>query len=71
MTETIAVRYAAGVVGEAQRLVHMADAPADDEPPQHWLTLCGEEIPADLAEVSQQPLGMPCIGCLSRIGPAQ
>lgn len=70
MNDSIAVRYAPGVIAESQRQVHMAELPADTGIPRNWLTYCGIEIPSRLAEVSEQPAGMPCMRCLARITPA-
>lgn len=70
MIDAIAVRYAPGVLPESQRQVHMAEQPSDNAVPRSWLTYCGMEIPAQLAEVSDKPAGMPCMGCLVRITPA-
>jgi hypothetical protein len=61
---TVAVRFAFGVVGESRRQAHLATA-SDSGLPEYWQTFCGLEIPADLAEVSTRPAGMPCVRCLS------
>ncbi|WP_460959422.1 hypothetical protein [Parasphingorhabdus pacifica] len=61
----VAVRFAAGVVGESRRQAHLAEAPDGDSPPALWPTLCGLEIRATLAEVSDRPAGMPCVRCLA------
>lgn len=66
MGGTVAVRFAAGVVGEASRQAHLAFRP-EIGVPTAWRTLCGQEIPAHLAEVADRPAGMPCFGCLSRL----
>lgn len=66
MGGTVAVRFAAGVIGESRRLAHLASRP-DAGIPASWSTLCGQEIPAHLAEVADHPAGMPCFGCLSRL----
>jgi hypothetical protein len=60
---TVAVRYKAGVVGEARRQTHLAPVP-EDGVPVYWHTLCGLDIPAELTEVSDGPDGMPCLVCL-------
>ena len=70
MGGTVAVRFSAGVVGESRRQAHVARRP-DGGDPAAWRTLCGQEIPADLAEVADQPAGMPCFGCLSRLPATQ
>lgn len=67
MTRTVAVRFAFGVVGESRRQAHLADAVNDEASPQSWLTYCGLDIPAALAEVSNKPAGMPCVRCLSSL----
>ncbi|MEV0082655.1 hypothetical protein [Saccharopolyspora sp. NPDC050642] len=67
MTRTVVVRFAFGIVSEASRQAHLAVAP-EAGIPERWLTYCGVEIPANVAEVSAQPSGMPCMGCLSAPG---
>ncbi|WP_190815216.1 hypothetical protein [Saccharopolyspora pogona] len=64
MNGTVVVRFAFGVVGESRRQAHLSTAP-ESGLPEHWLTFCGLEIPATLAEVSAKPAGMPCMPCLS------
>ncbi|MFC7340141.1 hypothetical protein [Saccharopolyspora griseoalba] len=66
MGGTVAVRFAAGVVGESHRQAHLAQRP-DGGVPAAWRTLCGQEIPSHLAEVADRPAGMPCFGCLARL----
>lgn len=66
MGGTVAVRFTAGVVCESRRQAHLARRPETDTPAA-WRTLCGQVIPAHLAEVADRPAGMPCYGCLSRL----
>ncbi|MGP4017085.1 hypothetical protein [Saccharopolyspora sp. 5N708] len=70
MNGAVVVRFAFGVVGESRRDAHLAAVP-DSGIPEYWLTFCGLEIPADLAEVSNRPAGMPCARCLASTGSAQ
>jgi len=60
---TVAVRYQPGVVGESQRQSHLAQS-SDPDSVEHWTTVCGQLIPAAVAEVAEQPAGMPCLRCL-------
>jgi hypothetical protein len=69
MVSTVAVRFVTGVVGESRRQAHLAQRP-DVGVPVAWRTMCGQEIPSQLAEVADQPAGMPCFGCLAHL-PAQ
>lgn len=62
---TVGVRYAPGTVGESARQVHLALLPGS--PPRTWEVLCGARIPAELAETSDGPAGMPCMDCLTRM----
>lgn len=66
MNGTVAVRFAPGVVGETRRQAHLAAVPAASAP-DSWLTYCGLRIPAEHAELSPGPAGMPCIRCLTAI----
>lgn len=59
----VGVRYVPGAVGESGRQMHMAHLPGS--PPRTWSALCGARIPAELAETSDGPSGMPCMACLS------
>lgn len=62
---TVAVRYRPGVIGESQRQSHMAQTTLHDlSRVPYWTTACGQIISADVAEVSEQPAGMPCLRCL-------
>ncbi|MEU6132942.1 hypothetical protein ABZ805_27495 [Saccharopolyspora sp. NPDC047091] len=63
-TQVVAVRYAPGAVAESRRQAHLAEAAGPVEDVAQWTTACGELIPADLAEVSHGPAGMPCLRCL-------
>ncbi|MEU5850740.1 hypothetical protein [Saccharopolyspora shandongensis] len=67
MSRTVVVRFAFGIASEAGRQAHLAVAP-EAGVPERWLTYCGVVIPANVAEVSAQPAGMPCMGCLSAPG---
>ncbi|GAB2670730.1 hypothetical protein GCM10027271_33820 [Saccharopolyspora gloriosae] len=60
----VAVRYAPGVVAESRRQAHLAQTAQPPEEVAQWLTACGELIPAESAEVSHGPAGMPCLRCL-------
>ncbi|GAA0536399.1 hypothetical protein GCM10011581_23830 [Saccharopolyspora subtropica] len=64
MTGAVVVRFAPGVVGESRRQAHLAHAP-EHGIPEFWSTFCGLRIPAEQAEVSTRPAGMPCVRCLS------
>ncbi|NYH78332.1 hypothetical protein FHR84_001654 [Actinopolyspora biskrensis] len=66
MTGTVIVRYRAGVVGETQRQVHLCTPDDSGTTPDEWRTHCGIGIPAEQAEVSDLPAGMPCLPCLMR-----
>lgn len=66
MSTTVAVRFAAGAVGEARRQAHLAPAPTPGATHECWTTFCGMHIPVEIAEVSQGPDGMPCLPCLMR-----
>ncbi|SFT01625.1 hypothetical protein [Saccharopolyspora flava] len=70
MSAVVAVRFAAGVVAESRRQTHLAARP-EGPFPAAWRTLCGLQIPSYVAEVSEQPAGMPCVRCMSRLpGPS-
>ncbi|WP_243787829.1 hypothetical protein [Saccharopolyspora gloriosae] len=60
----VAVRYAPGVVAESHRQAHLAQTGQPVEDVVQWTTACGELIPAESAEVSHRPAGMPCLRCL-------
>ena len=66
MSAVVAVRFAAGVVAESRRQTHLATRP-EGPFPAAWRTLCGIQIPSYVAEVSEQPNGMPCVRCMSRL----
>ncbi|SDQ34935.1 hypothetical protein [Actinopolyspora saharensis] len=66
MTGTVVVRYRAGIVGETQRQVHLTTLDDSDPAPTEWRTHCGIGIPAEQAEISELPAGMPCLPCLMR-----
>ncbi|GAA2792370.1 hypothetical protein [Saccharopolyspora taberi] len=66
MNQTVAVRYAIGLVGESRRQAHLSSAPGPGASPLSWVTFCGLEIPAEQAEVARKPAGMPCFRCLSQ-----
>ncbi|MCA1191550.1 MULTISPECIES: hypothetical protein [unclassified Saccharopolyspora] len=63
-TRVVAVRYAPGAVAESRRQAHLAEADGPVADVVRWTTACGELIPADVAEVSPGPAGMPCLRCL-------
>ncbi|RRO18910.1 hypothetical protein EIL87_05215 [Saccharopolyspora rhizosphaerae] len=66
MSAVVAVRFAAGVVAESRRQTHLASRP-EGPFPAAWRTLCGLQIPSYAAQVSEQPTGMPCVRCMSRL----
>ncbi|MGW1681829.1 hypothetical protein [Saccharopolyspora sp. NPDC002376] len=66
MNRTVAVRYTFGIVGETRREAHLATTPGTGIPAE-WMTFCGVEIPANQAEVSEKPAGMPCVRCLAGV----
>ena len=65
MNQTVAVRYASGLIGESRRQAHLSSLPGNGGSPPSWITFCGLEIPAEQAEVARRPAGMPCFRCLS------
>lgn len=60
----VAVRHAPGLVAESRRQAHLAQTSQPVQEVAQWLTACGELIPAESAEVSHGPVGMPCLRCL-------
>lgn len=66
MSSTVAVRIRSGAIGESQRQAHLATEPATGDTPAFWSTYCGVRIPAEIAEVSNGPTGMPCMVCMMR-----
>ncbi|MBA8824455.1 hypothetical protein FHX42_001802 [Saccharopolyspora lacisalsi] len=67
MSSTVAVRFTAGTMSESRREAHLAGRPAPDTNPDFWETYCGIHIPAEIAEVSDRPAGMPCMACMMRL----
>ena len=61
---TVFVRFKPGAVSESRRESHVAHVPHSGGAPRMWQTHCGLDIAADLAEESDQPMGMPCLRCL-------
>ena len=57
------VRKRADLVGEWERSCHLAPLP-DDGTRSTLLTLCGEQLDLDMAELLPEPEGMPCVACL-------
>ncbi|WP_243793542.1 hypothetical protein [Saccharopolyspora gloriosae] len=55
----VRVRYRAGAVGEAKRVVHVAMPLRDGD----YLALCEERLTVADAEVISDLLGMPCMAC--------
>jgi hypothetical protein len=57
------VRKSGAFVGEWERSCHLAPLP-DDGTRSTLLTLCGERVDMDAAELLPEPEGMPCVACL-------
>jgi len=55
--DVVRVRYRAGLVGEARRVVHLALWH------EGFRTLCGREIRCREAEILGVAAGMPCMAC--------